>query len=45
MKAGRARLSWSCGSSCTITPYQTYLKMTIHEALRDAEKKRNSDAA
>ena len=25
--------------------YQTYLKMIIHEALRDAEKKKNSDAA
>ena len=25
--------------------YQTYLKMIIHEALRDAEQKRNSDAA
>lgn len=25
--------------------YQTYLKMIIHEALRDAEQKKNSDAA
>ena len=27
------------------TRYQTYLKMIIHEALRDAERKKNSDAA
>jgi len=25
--------------------YQTYLKMIIHEALRNAEQKKNSDAA
>jgi predicted DNA binding CopG/RHH family protein len=25
--------------------YQTYLKMIIHEALREAERKKNSDAA